>query len=61
MVALGVAIAAVSTSAVLVRWSSAPAVVLAFYRVLLTTLLVVPFLFTRYRGEIGRASCRERV
>jgi len=53
MVALGVAIAAVSTSAVLVRWSTAPAVVLAFYRVLLTTLLVAPFLLTRYRGEFA--------
>ena len=53
MVALGVAIAAVSTSAVLVRWSSAPAVVLAFYRVLLTTLLVAPFLATRYRGDFA--------
>ena len=51
MAALVVAVLAVSTSAILVRWSSAPAVVLAFYRVLLTTLLVVPFLFTRYRGE----------
>jgi drug/metabolite transporter (DMT)-like permease len=53
MVALGVAVAAVSTSAVLVRWSTAPAVVLAFYRVLLTTLLVAPFLLTRYRGEFA--------
>ena len=53
MVALGVAIAAVSTSAVLVRWSTAPAVVLAFYRVLLTTLLVAPFLLTQYRGEFA--------
>ena len=53
MAALAVAIAAVSTSAILVRWSSAPAVVLAFYRVLLTTLLVVPFLFTRHRGEFA--------
>ena len=52
-VALAVAIAAVSTSAVLVRWSSAPAVVLALYRVALTTLLLVPLLFTRYRGEFG--------
>ena len=51
--ALAVAIAAVSTSAVLVRWSSAPAVVLALYRVALTTLLLVPLLFTRYRGEFG--------
>ena len=51
--ALAVAIAAVSTSAVLVRWSSAPAVVLALYRVALTTLLLSPLLFTRYRGEFG--------
>ena len=53
MAALAVAILAVSTSAVLVRWSDAPSVVLAFYRVLLTTLLVVPFLFTRYGGDFG--------
>jgi drug/metabolite transporter (DMT)-like permease len=53
MAALAVAVAAVSTSAILVRWSDAPAVVLAFYRVLLTTLLVAPFLFTRYRGDLG--------
>ena len=53
MAALAVAIAAVSTSAVLVRWSSAPAVVLALYRVALTTLLLSPLLFTRYRGEFG--------
>ena len=51
MVALGVAILAVSTSALLVRWSDAPAVVLAFYRVLLTTLLVAPFVATRYGGD----------
>lgn len=52
-VALAVAVVAVSTSAILVRWSDAPAVVLAFYRVLLTTLLVVPFLVTRHRGDIA--------
>jgi drug/metabolite transporter (DMT)-like permease len=53
MAALAVAILAVSTSAVLVRWSDAPSVVLAFYRVLLTTLLVLPFLFTRHGGDFG--------
>ena len=57
--ALVVAILAVSTSAILVRWSTAPSVVLAFYRVLLTTLLVVPFLFTRYRGEFGALRRRD--
>lgn len=50
---LGVAVVAVSTSAILVRWSGAPSVVLAFYRVLLTTILIVPFLATRYRGVFG--------
>ena len=51
--ALAFAVVAVSTSAILVRWSDAPSVVLAFYRVLLTTLLVVPFLGTRYRGDFS--------
>jgi drug/metabolite transporter (DMT)-like permease len=59
MVALAVAVFAVSTSAILVRWSTAPAVVLAFYRVLLTTLLVVPFLFTRYRGDLSAFERRD--
>lgn len=45
------AIGAISTSAILVRWSSAPSVVLAMYRVGLTTVFLLPFLFTRYRGE----------
>jgi drug/metabolite transporter (DMT)-like permease len=53
LVALGVAVLAVSTSAILVRWSDAPAVVLAFYRVLLTTVLVAPFFWTRYRGDLS--------
>jgi drug/metabolite transporter (DMT)-like permease len=53
MAALTVAVLAVSTSAILVRWSDAPSVVLAFYRVLLTTLLVVPFLFTAEGGDFS--------
>lgn len=59
VVALGVAILAVSTSAILVRWSTADSVVLAFYRVLLTTLLVVPFLFTRYSGDFAAFKRRD--
>jgi len=49
-VVIAVAVAAVSTSALLVRFSSAPAVVLAFYRVLFTTLFVAPLFATRYGG-----------
>jgi len=37
LAALAVAVAAVSTSAILIRWSGAPSVVKAFYRVLFTT------------------------
>ncbi len=61
MAALAVAVLAVSTSAILVRWSDAPSVVLAFYRVLLTTLLVAPFLLTRYRGDFGAFRRRDWV
>ncbi|MFO7925398.1 MAG: DMT family transporter [Halobacteriota archaeon] len=59
VVALAVAVVAVSTSAILVRWSDAPSVVLAFYRVGLTTLLVAPFVFTRYRGEFSAFEPRD--
>ncbi len=46
-VALALAVVAVSTSAILVRYSGAPAVVAAFYRVLFTTLLLAPLLAAR--------------
>jgi drug/metabolite transporter (DMT)-like permease len=51
MAALAVAVVAVSTSAILVRWSAAPSVVKAFYRVLFTTALLLPWALTRYRSE----------
>jgi len=43
MVGVAVAIAAVSTSAIFVRWSGAPSVVKALYRVLFMTAAVAPF------------------
>jgi drug/metabolite transporter (DMT)-like permease len=43
MVGVAVAITAISTSAILVRWSQAPSVVKAFYRVLFMTIAVAPF------------------
>ena len=51
---LAVAVAAVSTGAVLVRLSAAPASVAAFYRVLFTTLPLVPVALWRYRGAFAR-------
>ncbi|WP_309484915.1 DMT family transporter [Halorhabdus salina] len=53
LVGLTVAIVAVSTSAILVRWSQAPSIVAAFYRVLFTTLLLAPFAFVRHRNPFA--------
>lgn len=53
LAALSIAVAAVSTSAILIRWSDAPSIVAAFYRVLFTTLLLAPIAVTRYRDSFG--------
>ncbi|USZ68514.1 DMT family transporter [Halorussus salilacus] len=59
MAALSVAVVAVSTSAILVRFSQAPSVVKAFYRVFFTTLLLAPFAATHYREDLRRLSGRD--
>lgn len=59
MAALAVAVVAVSTSAILIRWSTAPSVVKAFYRVLFTTALLLPWAFGRYRGEFRKMALRD--
>ncbi|MFC7155138.1 DMT family transporter [Halomarina halobia] len=61
--ALGVAILAVSTSAILIRWSAAPSAVKAFYRVLFTLAMVAPFaLFPPdARADFGALSRRDLV
>ena len=54
---LAVAVVAISTGAILVRFSNAPASVAAFYRVLFTTLPLLPVALWKYRQEfraIGR-------
>ncbi|AHF99197.1 transporter [Halostagnicola larsenii XH-48] len=57
--ALAFAVFAASTSAILVRWSTAPSSVAAFYRVLFTTAIVAPIAFTAHREEFGRLSTRD--
>ncbi|UUZ78929.1 hypothetical protein LJK88_27105 [Paenibacillus sp. P26] len=42
-----VGIIAISFSAIFVRWSDAPVAVIAMYRLGLTTLLMLPFLWKR--------------
>jgi len=52
LAALVVAVLAVSTSAILIRWSGAPSVVKAFYRVCFTTLLLGPLAFSRHGAAL---------
>lgn len=59
LAALVVAVVAVSTSAILVRWSSAQSLPKAFYRVLFTTLFLLPFAVSRHRAAFGRFSGRD--
>ncbi|MBP1924027.1 drug/metabolite transporter (DMT)-like permease [Halorubrum alkaliphilum] len=48
---LVMAVLAVSVGAILVRWSNAPSSVAAFYRVLFTTLPLLPVALHRYRDQ----------
>ena len=59
LAALAVAVLAVSTSAILVRYSGAPSLVKAFYRVLFTTLLLAPWALVRYRAHFRRLRPRD--
>jgi drug/metabolite transporter (DMT)-like permease len=61
-VLLVVAVVAVSFSAPLVREAAAPALVVALYRNLLSSIVLVPVSFIRHRDEVHRlrSSSRER-
>ena len=59
LAALAIAVVAVSTSAILVRFSAAPSIVKAFYRVLFTTLLLAPFAVVRHRDAFGKLTARD--
>ena len=56
---LAVAIVAISTAAILVRLTSAPSSVAAFYRVLFTTLALLPVAGWKYRTEFARIGRRD--
>ena len=59
MAGLVTAVIAVSTGAILVRWSDAPSSVAAFYRVLFTTLPLLPVAAWRYRDAFARIGRRD--
>jgi drug/metabolite transporter (DMT)-like permease len=50
---LFIGIAAISLSSIFVKWSSSPVSVIAMYRLLMTNLCLLPFLYT-YRDEIAQ-------
>lgn len=50
--ALAIGVISVSTSAILVKLSSAPAGIIAFYRLLFTVLIMLPFFILKYVSEI---------
>jgi len=55
-----IGVLAVSFSAIIIKWSTAPAAVLGLYRLLFTFLILSPFLLTRgARDELRRMSLRE--
>ncbi|RRJ29130.1 DMT family transporter [Halocatena pleomorpha] len=54
-----IAVGAVSTSAILIRWSNAPSLIKAFYRVLFTTVLLAPVALLRYRTAFSRLTVRD--
>jgi drug/metabolite transporter (DMT)-like permease len=57
--AVAVGVLAVSTSAILLRWSAAPPTVAAFYRVVFTTALLAPLALTRHGEQIGSLGRRD--
>ena len=57
LVLLGVA--GVSLSAVFVRWSTAPSLVLALYRMAFSAALLAPWTFLRCRGELRTISRKD--
>lgn len=50
--ALAIGVISVSTSAILVKYSASPAGVIAFYRLFLSVLLLLPLFLTRYVSEL---------
>lgn len=57
--ALVIGVAAVSTSAILVKWSTAPSGVLAFYRLFFSVLLMLPVFLLKYVKELRLITKRD--
>lgn len=60
-IALAIGVTAVSTSAVLVKLSTAPAAVIAFYRLLFSALLIMPFFLWKCLPELKTFTRKEYI
>jgi drug/metabolite transporter (DMT)-like permease len=58
-IALAIGVVSVSTSAILVKYSSSPAGVIAFYRLFLSVILLLPLFLTRYVSELRLITRRD--
>ena len=58
-IVLIIGIFAISGAAVFIRLASAPPLVIATYRMLLATLILLPYTWTRHRGEYRRLKRRD--
>lgn len=57
--ALVIGVLSVSTSAIFVKVTTAPAPVIAFYRLFFSTVLIFPFFFIKHRSELKVLSKRD--
>jgi drug/metabolite transporter (DMT)-like permease len=57
--ALAIGVISVSTSAILVKFTSSPSGVIAFYRLFLSVLLLLPLFLTRYVSELRLITKRD--
>jgi drug/metabolite transporter (DMT)-like permease len=58
-VLIGIGVIAVSTSAILVKLASAPAPVIAFYRLFFSTVIMLPFFLIKYMHQLKLISKRD--
>jgi drug/metabolite transporter (DMT)-like permease len=58
-IALAIGVISVSTSAILVKVSSAPSGIIAFYRILFSVLLMLPLFLIKYKHEIKLVKKRD--
>lgn len=50
---LGIGVVIISFSGILIKLSTAPPLIIAFYRMFFSSIILTPFFFSRYRNSVG--------